>query len=155
MKTLVRHTRWRVRYAEKSAIRLSNLTSRMEQLRKQNGVEAMHRLGDASISRYGRIVGRHQHVVGIARRFVHARYLQHDEADSTPRPRLLIGHQRLIDRAVDGQRGVVPGGHDAVLERTAANPQRLEKTRKRFAHSIIPRLSTDALSPDCRGSGYF
>ena len=47
---LVRHGGRCIRHAEKSSVGFGDLASGMKQLRKQHRIEAMHRLGNASIA---------------------------------------------------------------------------------------------------------
>ena len=126
VKAFVGHRGRRIGDRQETTVGFHDLAARVKQLAEQHRAVCMHRLGDAAIPRYAAVVGRHQHVIGVAGGFVHAGDLQHDEADAAPRPRLLIRHQRVVDRAVGRQGGVVAGGHDPVLERRAAEGERLE-----------------------------
>src|ERR1700676_1471861 len=90
----------------------------------------MHRLRNAAIPGDRAVVRRHQHMIGIARSCVHSRYLQHDETHAAAGPGFLIRDQRRIHRAVHRQCRVMPGRHDAVLERAAADAQRLHEMRE-------------------------
>ncbi len=127
VKAFVRNRGRGVRHAEQAAVRLGNFTARMEQLPEQHGAETMHRLCDAAVAGNRSIVRRHQHMIGVTRGFVDSRHLQHDQAHAAAGSRFLICHQRRIDRSVHGQRGVVTARHDAVLQGTAADTQRLEE----------------------------
>src|SRR3981081_2324394 len=96
----------------------------------------MHRLCDAAVSGNRLIVRRHQYMIGVARRFVNPRYLQHDQADAAAGARFLISHQCGVDGSVDRQSRVMARRHDSILERAAADAQWPEKMRQ-FGHLRI------------------
>ena len=65
---------------------------------------------------------------------MHAGDLDDDQPDAAGGPRLVIGDQPVVEQSAGGQRGIVAGREDAVLQRDAANRERGEELGKSGIH---------------------
>ena len=83
----------------------------------------------------------------VAGRRVDAGDLDDDQPRAAPRPRLLVGDQPVRDQAVVGHDGVVPGRHDPVADRRAADRERREQAGER-ARRPCARRGSRAGAPD-------
>ncbi|MCY1179642.1 hypothetical protein D9M73_200510 [compost metagenome] len=104
----------------------------MENLRQHHGALGMTGLGEATVALDAVVVGRHQHMGGVARTVVDPGDLQHDQADAAPGAGAVIGDELLVDQVVGGHRGVVAAGHDPVLQALATDLQGFEQVREAF-----------------------
>ncbi|MCY1430188.1 hypothetical protein D9M71_461290 [compost metagenome] len=130
METLVRRGRGGVGNGQQAVGGLHDLAARMEHLRQQHGAFRVTGLGDAPVALDAGIVGGHQHMRGVARAVVHPGDLHDDQADAAFRPRLVVGHQLVVDQVVGGHGRIVAGGHDPVLQAFATDFQRAEQVRE-------------------------
>jgi hypothetical protein len=67
--------------------------------------------------------------------------LHHDQPDTAFGAGLVIGDQGVVDQVVGGHRGVVPAGHDAVLQALAADRQGLNRWGKACMVDLVFLLS--------------
>ena len=128
--TLVRGDGRGIGHRQQAARGLHDLAPRVEQLRQHEGAVGMAGFGQFAIARDAGVLGGHQHVRGVARAVMNARHLQHDQAHATFGAGALVGDQGIVDPVVGGQAGVVPAGHDAVLQALATELQGLEQVGK-------------------------
>ena len=127
----------RVGHGQQAVAGFHDFAARVEHLGQHHRALGVARLGNAPVAGDALVIGGHQHVGGVAGAVVHAGDLQHDQADAALGAGGVIGHQLVVDQVVGGHRGVVPGGHDAVLQRLAADLQRAEQVGK-LAHRATP-----------------
>ncbi|MCY1421585.1 hypothetical protein D9M71_372450 [compost metagenome] len=136
--TLVGRGRGGPGHRQQAVAGLHDFPARMENLRQHHGALGMAGLGEATVALDAVVVGRHQHMGGVARTVVHPGHLQHDQADAALGASVVVGDELVVDQVVGGHRGVVAAGHDAVLQALAADFQGLEEVREGGAGHEAP-----------------
>ena len=131
--------RGRVGHRHQAVAGVDDLPPRVEQLAEHQAALGVAGLGQPAVAVDARVVGGHEAVRGVARRFMYARHLQHDKAGAARRAGPLVGDQRIVHQCLGRQHGVVPGRDDAVLQGDAPDGERGKQVGKHGrTHGSVP-----------------